>query len=214
MTAIAELSPPDERAPSLSAGDDVARTERQQILAARAGDRASMQAIYEAEAPCLLRRLRHLTGDLVRAQDLTHDVFVVAFSGGAPFDGTAAQSTWLYGIALNMWRNDRRKSQRRRKLLAAALEPRAQPLASTPAATSEGLILDELQQRLDAALAELSDPLREAFVLRVIDALSLREAAALSGVSESLISKRARKAEERVRAALQSEPSKNQEHRR
>jgi DNA-directed RNA polymerase specialized sigma24 family protein len=52
-------------------------------------------------------------------------------------------------------------------------------------------------------------------VLRVIEALPLREAATLAGVSESAISKRARKAEERVRAALQlTEPSKTEEHQR
>ncbi|MFO7566087.1 MAG: RNA polymerase sigma factor [Enhygromyxa sp.] len=211
MTSVADRSPL-ERVTPLVARDDVSRTEREQILAARAGDRASMQAIYEAEAPRLLRRLRHLTGDRVKAQDLTHDAFVVAFSGRAPFDGTAAQSTWLYGIALNMWRNDRRKSERRRKLLAAIVGPR--PRASGQGLASETVELDELARRLDAALAELSDPLREAFVLRVIEALPVREAAALAGVSESTISKRASKAERRVRAALQANESAETEEQR
>jgi RNA polymerase sigma-70 factor, ECF subfamily len=206
--AIANLSPPAERLVPL-ARDDVGRAERQQIIAARAGDRASMRAIYETEAPRLLRRLRHLTGDPVRAQDLTHDVFVVAFSGRAPFDGTASQATWLYGIALNKLRNDRRKSQRRRRLLAAAPEPRAQ----APGAASDAVVLDELQRSLDAALAELTDGLREAFVLRVIEALSLREAATLAGVSESTMSKRASKAEARVRAALEH-PNQSEENSR
>jgi|GEM_PF-1120639 len=214
MTAIADLSPPDELTRPLAVGDEALHhpgtTERQRILAARAGDRASMHAIYRAEAPKLLRRLRHLTGDPIRAQDLTHDVFVVAFSGRASFDGSAAQSTWLYGVALNLWRNDRRKSQRRRALLAATAEP---PAASHERA-SDGVVLDELQRRLDAALAELPDPLREAFVLRVIEALPLREAATLAGVSESTISKRAHKAEQRVRAALQPESTNTEEHRR
>lgn len=206
--AIADLSPPAERLVPL-ARDDVGRAERQQIIAARAGDCASMRAIYETEAPRLLRRLRHLTGDLVRAQDLTHDVFVVAFSGRAAFDGTASRATWLYGIALNKWRNDRRKSQRHRRLLAAAAEPRAQAAG----AASDGVVLDELQRSLDAALVELPDALREAFVLRVIEALPLREAATLAGVSESTMSKRASKAEARVRAALE-DPNLSKENSR
>ena len=199
MKAIADRSPPDEPAGTL-AGDDVGSAERRKIVAARAGDRASMHAIYEAEAPRLLGRLRNLTGDSVAAQDLTHDVFVVAFSGRARFDGNALQSTWLYGIALNLWRNDRRKSQRRRKLLAAAPEPRP----GRSAAASETVVLDELQRRLDLAVTELSDPLREAFALRVLDGLPLREAAALAGVSQATMSKRARKAEARVRAAIET----------
>jgi RNA polymerase sigma-70 factor (ECF subfamily) len=176
------------------------------ILAARRGDRASMQAIYEAEAPTLLRRLRHLTGDLGYAQDLTHDVFVVAFAGRAPFDGTASLATWLYGIALNKWRNDQRKSKRREALLA--VRPAAERRGSD---VTEAVEVDELQRRLDAALVELPGPLREAFVLRAIEALPLHEAAQLAGVSQATMSKRARKAEAQVRAALESTDQRRNE---
>jgi RNA polymerase sigma-70 factor, ECF subfamily len=198
MHAIAEM--PSSDPVVAAASPDEARQDREQttILAARRGDRASMRAIYEAEAPNLLRRLRHLTGDGGYAQDLTHDAFVVAFCGRAPFDGSASLSTWLYGIALNKWRNDQRKSKRRLALLAA----RPAPAERGPEA-SETIAVDELQRQLDAALAELDAPLREAFVLRVIESLPLHEAAELAGVSQSTISKRARKAEAKLRAALE-----------
>lgn len=182
----------------------VTSDERLIILAARGGDRASMRAIYEAEAASLVRRLRHLTGDLGRAQDLAHDAFVVAFGGRAAYDGSAAVSTWLYGIALNKWRNDQRKSKRRLALLAAR-----PALANGGRGASEAAEVNELQRQFDAALAELPSPLREAFVLRVLEALPLHEAARLAGVSQPTMSKRARKAEARVRAALECS-----EHRR
>jgi RNA polymerase sigma factor (sigma-70 family) len=195
MRAVAKLSPPD---------DTRQASDLDTILAARRGDRASMRAVYEAEAPTLVRRLGHLTGDLGYAQDLTHDVFVVAFSGRAPFDGGASPATWLYGIALNKWRNDQRKSRRRVALLAArpASVDRGQD-------ASEAVDVDELQRQFDAALAGLSAPLREAFVLRVLEALPLHEAAQLAGVSQPTMSKRARKAEAQVRAAL--EPTSHRE---
>jgi RNA polymerase sigma-70 factor, ECF subfamily len=199
MTAIAELSPRSTVAVAASPDEARQASERVTILAARQGERASMQAIYEAQAPSLLRRLRHLTGDLGHAQDLTHDVFVVAFCGRAPFDGTASLSTWLYGIAANKWRNDQRKTRRRLALLSARAAPEKRGSEA-----SEGVDVDELQRQFDAALAELSVPLREAFVLRVLEALPLHEAAQLAGVSQPTMSKRARKAEARVRAALES----------
>jgi RNA polymerase sigma-70 factor (ECF subfamily) len=199
MTAIAELSPRVTVTAAASADEERQPNDRVTILAARGGDRSSMQAIYEAEAPSLLRRLRHLTGDLGYAQDLTHDVFVVAFGGRAPFDGTASLSTWLYGIAINKWRNDQRKSRRRRALLAA------RPLRQEHGReSSEAVDVDELQRQFDAALAGLPPPLREAFVLRVLEALPLHEAAQLAGVSQPTMSKRASKAEARVRAVLES----------
>lgn len=199
MTTIAQLSPRVTVAAVASPDDARQADERSTILAARGGDRASMQAIYEAEAPTLLRRLRHLTGDLGYAQDLTHDVFVVAFAGRAPFDGTASLSTWLYGIAIHKWRNDQRKSKRRLALLAAR-----PALLNHGRNASEAVEVDELQRRFDAALAELSPPLREAFVLRAIEALPLHEAAQLAGVSQPTMSKRATKAEAQVRAALET----------
>lgn len=199
MRAIAELSLQVEEATTASPDDTRQASDRATILAARRGDRASMRAVYEAEAPSLVRRLRHLTGDLGYAQDLTHDVFVVAFSGRAPFDGSASPSTWLYGIALNKWRNDQRKSKRRLALLAARPAP-----AESGQDASEAVDVDELQRLFDAALAELSAPLREAFVLRVLEALPLHEAAQLAGVSQPTMSKRARKAEAQVRAMLES----------
>ena len=156
-----------------------------------------MQAIYEAHAPVLVRRLRHLTGDEAYARDLTHDVFVVVFADRAPYDGSAALSTWLYGIAINKWRNDQRKSRRRQALLAARPSSRAHGREAT-----ESVEIDQLQRRFDAALAALSPELREAFVLRVIEALPLHEAAQLASVSQPTMSKRASKAEAQVRAAL------------
>jgi RNA polymerase sigma-70 factor (ECF subfamily) len=197
MAAIAELSPGVTVAAAARPEDGLHADDRTAILAARRGERASMQAIYETHAPILVRRLRHLTGDEGYAQDLAHDVFVVVFAGRAPYDGTASLATWLYGIAINKWRNDQRKSRRRLALLAARPSSRARGREA-----SETLEVDQLERRFDAALAALPPELREAFVLRVIEALPLHEAAQLAGVSPPTMSKRASKAEAQVRAAL------------
>lgn len=169
------------------------------VVAARRGERSAMQRLYEAEAPRLVQRLRHLTGDVERAQDFAHDAFVIAFSGRSPFDGTSSASTWLYGIARNLWRNDRRKTSRR-----SALRPGRLPTISEPSDTTESAVAQELLTRLDAALAALDPALREAFALRVIEQLSLRDAAELASVSQPTMSKRATKAELLVRRALES----------
>jgi RNA polymerase sigma-70 factor, ECF subfamily len=191
-------------APARGSAGSIAERERRDLLAARAGDRASMQALYQAEAARLQRRLQHLTGDPVVAQDLTHDVFVIAFGGRSGFLGDARASTWLYGIARNLWRNHRRKARRRDRLLAAHSPGPVLAESLDHAAASEAVAHAELARRLAAALAGLSEPLREAFVLRAIEQLPLTEAAALAGVAESTLSKRASKAEARVRAVIEA----------
>ncbi|MCA9685509.1 MAG: sigma-70 family RNA polymerase sigma factor, partial [Myxococcales bacterium] len=123
------------------------------------------------------------------------------------FAGTSTTAAFLHGIALNLWRNELRKQTRRRWLLrlrGSSVEPQALPAAS---AQQEH---DELQQRLRAALAALSPDLREAFVLRVLEQLPLAEAAALAEVSQATLSRRARRAEEQVRAHFLGDDSKEQ----
>lgn len=48
------------------------------------------------------------------AQDLTQECFLRAFAGEVSFAGTSAAAPWLHGVALNLWRNERRKHERRR----------------------------------------------------------------------------------------------------
>ncbi len=58
-------------------------------------------------------------------------------------------------------------------------------------------------ERLDAALATIKPKLRDAFVLRVVEQLSLEESAEILGARVATVSYRARKAEALVRAAFE-----------
>ena len=152
--------------------------------------------------PRLLRRLGHLCGDPSLAQDLLQECFTRAFAGELSFAGSSAAGPYLHGIALNLWRNELRKRARRSWLLRArgsALAPRSLP------APEDRQAHDELQRRLREAMDTLAPPLREAFVLRVIEQLPLADAAALAGVSLATLSRRARRAEAQVRDFFRSE---------
>lgn len=169
---------------------------------AQAVDEGAMRELYEAHAEPILRRLWRLTGDRARAEELCQDTFVIAFERMGSFRGQAKLSTWLHGIAFNLAREDVDRSRRRRGLLAR-FSRHAKPLA--PASAPDVRVShDELVGRLRDAIAGLSADQREAYVLRVIEQLSLEECAELLGVPVSTISYRARKAEERVRASFEA----------
>jgi RNA polymerase sigma-70 factor (ECF subfamily) len=170
--------------------------EIEQVRAAIAGDDAAMREIYEREAPRLLRRLACLCGGDAPAQDLLQECFLRAFAGEVSFAGASGAAPWLHGIAINLWRNEVRKQSRRRGLLRRIGNP-VQPQA--PAAPDARRDHDDLKARLQGALDTLDPKLREAFVLRVIEGLSLAEASALARVSVATLSRRARKAEARIR---------------
>jgi RNA polymerase sigma-70 factor (ECF subfamily) len=170
--------------------------EIEQLRAAIAGNDEAMRAVYEREAPRLLRRLVHLCGGEALAQDLLQECFLRAFAGDVSFSGASTTAPWLHGIAINLWRNEVRKRSRRRGLLRRIGNP-VEPQA--PVAPDARQDHDDLKALLQRALDTLGPKLREAFVLRVIEGLSLAEASALAQVSLATLSRRARKAKARIR---------------
>lgn len=173
------------------------------VARARAGEDAALREIYEQHAAAVTRRLAHVTGDPELARDLTQDAFVTAFDRLDRFRGDSSLGTWLHAIAFNHLR-DRRKKARREQSLWERLRGRP---TMQPVEPDRDLQAREDLARLQAALARLDDAQREAFVLRVVEQLSLEEAAAILGARVATVSYRARRAEEKVRAYFEKGPT-------
>jgi RNA polymerase sigma-70 factor (ECF subfamily) len=172
------------------------------LTRARAGEESALRAIYEDHAAAITRRLAHVTGDHELARDLTQDAFVTAFDKLDSFRGDASLGTWLHAIAFNHLR-DRRKRARREQSVWERLRGRA-PMQ--PIEPDRDLQAREELARLQAALARLDDAQRDAFVLRVVEQLSLEEAAKILGARVATISYRAKRAEAKVRAYFEKGP--------
>ncbi len=146
-------------------------------------------------------------GDATEAEDLVQQVFIKAYENAAKFRGEAQVSTWLFRIAANAAIERRR---RRRTVGIDDLHPSgSDSLASAanlgaevrsgwdrrPAMASTDFDADpeaaaerrSLQNRLNAALEELSPTQRLAFVLRHWEGLSIREIAELLGAAEGTV---------------------------
>ena len=86
----------------------------------------------------------------------------------------------------------------------------AQRLADSASSPSRHALRVELQGRVRAALALLSEADREVLVLRYLEQLPLREVAAVLGVGESAVKMRHFRALERLRALLEGEHEEDQ----
>ena len=168
------------------------------LLAAQGGDRAAQALIFESYKDRVARQVYRMTGDLASVDDLVQEVFISAFAALGRFRGDAQLGTWLYTIAANRVRNwwDSQRRRRRREDLASE---RVSAEVETPEADLEA---KQQQRRLYAALGELPDKLREAFVARAIEGMSLQDASAVLGVPISTVSYRTRRAEQLLCAAL------------
>src|SRR6187402_1245570 len=128
------------------------------------------ERLYEAEAQGLFGFLAYRTGDRALAEDLLADTFERALRSRRGFDRRRGSGkTWLYAIALNLLRDNARRS---------AAEGRALERAGPPAADWSG-IGDAVEHRdvVQRALTVLSAEAREAIALRFGAELTVPEIA-------------------------------------
>ena len=157
------------------------------VRAAMAGDRAAFEELVRTYQAHVWRFLRHAVGDAHLAEDLAQETFLRAYRHLPGFAFRSRFSTWLFQIARNAAVDAARQEARRRRLrlrLAAPAE------VAPPAAASE----------IDAALASLPPPLREALVVVEVLGFPYRRAAELLDVPEGTVKRRVFDARRRLAA--------------
>ena len=178
------------------------------MLAYRVGDASAFEALYLRWRGPLYRYFLRQCGHAGQAAELFQDVFMRVIGAAAGYEPTARFSTWLFRIAHNRLIDHWRKSGR---------EP-VDPLERGDEADDcefdlpapEGVAPDrqaeqkELAHALMAALNELPEVQREAFLLAEEGGLTLEEIASISGVGRETVKSRLRYAMGKLRKKLES----------
>ena len=142
----------------------------------------------------VLGYIRARVNNRADAEDLCQDVFEKAFRSAARYDAArAAPGTWLYAITRNAVIDYFRRS-RPTEELPEDLRDDELP--------EDGLLRDELLDRLAAALEGLPAELTDIVVLRYYDRLPLTEIAGKLGMSYGAVKLRHQKALSLLRASL------------
>jgi RNA polymerase sigma-70 factor (ECF subfamily) len=143
------------------------------------------------------------TGDSALAEDLTSIVFLEAWRWrGAVSVPSEAMRAWLYGIATNVLRNQRRS---RRRYARALDRLQSVPVEPDFAPAVERRVDDERQVRqILGQVRELPRVEREVLALCVWQGLSRAEAARALGVPEATVRTRLHRARGRLRQATQA----------
>jgi len=82
-----------------------------------------VRRLYELHSERVTRFLVRLEGDPISAEDLVSETFIRAFEVADQYEGRANETTWLFGIALNVARNHRAKERRQRFLRRLFFQP-------------------------------------------------------------------------------------------
>lgn len=157
------------------AREDAARAEARMVAAAQAGDIAAFEGLVQRYRNDVYALAYHYLRNREEAWDVSQEVFIKAYRGLARFRGDAALKTWLLRIAANQCKDQLKK--RRLDTLPfddarASEAPGAAHLEPAHAARAR-----ELGRAIDAAVAELSEKHRTAFLLREYEGLSYEEMA-------------------------------------
>ena len=136
----------------------------------------SMEDIYQQYARTVYKYLLSLTHSEDLAEELTQETFYQAIRSIDRFDGRSKVSTWLCGIAKNVYLSYVRKHPEHEDIDELEI----------PADSVETHILaSEERLELFKKLHELEDPMREVVYLRAFGDLSFKEIGEVLGKTEN-----------------------------
>jgi RNA polymerase sigma-70 factor (ECF subfamily) len=154
------------------------------MVAVGRGDERALAVLVDRHGASIHGYLTRLCGSRVDAEDLLQDTWLRVARGAQGFDASRRFRPWVYGIATNLARDLGRRRQVRERARGA--------LAALPGSTDGESRVARLDLR--ERLAQLSDPLREALVLRFYLGLDEAEMAEALGVARGTVKSRLHRA--------------------
>lgn len=173
------------------------------VVRTAAGDRGAFESLYARYAPRIMAFVDHLLADRAAAEDATQETFVKVWRAARRFRPDAPFEPWLFRIARHE-AYDVARRRRPRPLAArdARTDADAGPAATDREARPVAAPDDGLAAGLRAAIAALSAPLREAFVLVRVMGRAHDETAALLAIPVGTVKSRLSAAEAELRRRL------------
>ena len=162
------------------------------------GDVAAFEILYRRHKDPVYRYLLRLCGQAEAAEDVFQEVWGKIIRARESYRPTAKFTTYLYRVAHNCFIDYIRRNKRHAGNTALDPEQIGDGAESLEIATERSLA----RERLDAALVELPEEQRDAFLLREEGGLSMDEIAAVTGCNRETAKSRLRYAVNKLRAAI------------
>jgi RNA polymerase sigma-70 factor (ECF subfamily) len=156
--------------------------------------------------PKLLRYVAFSINDQDLAESITSDCLMKAYKARASFRGDCSVSTWLFGIANNLIRDNLRtkKFQFWRKARATSLDvtEMASFLPSHESSAESRILAEERINQVKAVVEELSVNQRRVFLLRFTEEMDLDEISQVTGMPINTVKTHLHRAISAIRTKL------------
>jgi RNA polymerase sigma-70 factor, ECF subfamily len=176
------------------------------VQAAKSGDDEAFRILFNHYYPNVFRVVVRITRNNEDAEDALQEALLKAYCNLKQFQGHSQFYTWLVRITMN----EALMNLRKRRYTQVPLEEVVETEKGTVRREFEDRSNDperryaeqELRETLAQALESLSPRLCAAFVLRNVEEMSMRETAAVLGLSASAVKSRVVRARSRLRKRL------------
>ncbi|HBT47712.1 MAG TPA: RNA polymerase subunit sigma-24 [Peptococcaceae bacterium] len=173
----------------------------------REGDLAAFEEFAAAYRDRVYALAFTLTGNREDAEDLTQEVFVKVYLGFKKFAaGKGSFEALVHKMTLNLWRSWMRKRKNFRLVsiegLAEAEEDAAPREIAASGEEAERVCRLEFWSALWEAWGELPENYRTVLKLRVVDRLSYKEIAEITGESEAAVKSRLNRSRQALKEKL------------
>lgn len=182
------------------------------IQAIQAGDDSALNELINRHRESLFHFVYRYLRDETVARDVVQETFVRAYFKAGRFKPQALVKTWLYAIALNLARDEARKFSKRNRqisLEAVAADATQRELSDPGAAPSTQADQADDCARMQEAIAQLPEKLRDALVLFSLEGKSQKEVAEILSTSPKTVELRVYHAKQKLREWLRLESTEN-----
>ena len=145
----------------------------------------------------VVRAYAHLGED---RDDLFQEILIQLWSSIAAFRGDAAQTTWIYRVALNtalVWQRSRTRRRRRHQQLIACFNHASQPPDNSSDAMGQGQIIEQLYDGV-RQLPKIDGSL----ILMHLDGLTYEQMADVLGITKTNVGEKLNRAKKQLAQIL------------
>ena len=170
-----------------------------------AGDEGAFEQLVERHQRLVVGTVGRMLGSGSDAEDIAQQVFVRVWKNAKRYEPRAKFTTWLLKITRNLVFNElRRRSRHPQVALQSEADEEERPLKDEQAVAPDASLLErELQQAVDAAIANLPENQRMAVILRRYEELSYEEIGEALDQSVSAVKSLLFRARTELRESLQ-----------
>jgi len=172
------------------------------IVAAQAGDESAIARLVDLHAPDVYSFLLHLCRNRTLAEDLAQETFLRALPALQKYEFRAPFRAWLFRIAINLLRDDRRRTSVRKLLGSDISDDDYLHITSPDPPHDELAEREERRRELLQALEKLPLALRSAIVMRDLEEMSYLEISEALGWRLGTVKSRLFRARQELAALL------------